>query len=248
MFTRSLAKLVMCLLAVSSTAQADDTPGRSYGSAISNPDAAWQLGATLNHPDGIYQVGNQLEVTVTAPRRCYMHIININPEGRVAVLWPVKDGDTSLMEPGQTVRFPDPASNPRAIFEAQAPVGKELIICFATLKPLNLRETESAKTFLEFLEQSKQDVPSTVAQIRSFVTKIEPTPAGWNALSLEVVTKEKETGTRGLPSFEFLSITSPIRITGPAGNTTPIRDFPSTYRDGRVPPHIIPRYLMNPRR
>lgn len=209
MFLRSLSQLVLFALVLPATLHADEKACTSDASRISNPAAAWQLGATLNHPDGVYEVGQQLEVSVTAPRRCYMHIININPKGEVSVLWPLKTGDPSLMEPGQTVTFPDPTSRPKVIFEAQPPVGQELIVCFATLQPLNLREADSAKTFLEFLEQAGKSIPEKVAQIRSFVTKVEPTPAGWNAMALEVVTKEK--GQRiQTRTIDFLQSTGPI--------------------------------------
>jgi hypothetical protein len=218
MFLRSLSTLFLLALVFSATLQADEKTCTSDASVISNPAAAWHLGASLNHPDGVYEVGQQLEVTVTAPRRCYMHIININPKGEVSVLWPLKTGDPSLVEAGQTVTFPDPASQPKVIFEAQPPVGRELIVCFATLQPLNLREPESAKMFLEFLEQAGKSIPEKVAQVRSFVTKMEPTPAGWNALALNVVTKEKEqeAGTRTFRG-RGITATAPLTLHPAAG-------------------------------
>ena len=228
MFLRSLSHLVLLALVFPATLHADEKTCTSDAARISNPAAAWQLGASLNHPDGVYEVGQQLEVSVTAPRRCYMHIININPKGEISVLWPLKTGDPSLMESGQTVTFPDPTGQPKVIFEAQPPVGKELIVCFATLQPLNLREADSAKTFLEFLEQAGKSIPEKVAQIRSFVTKIEPTPAGWNALALEVVTKEnvQKIQTR---TIDFMQTTGPIlpsqRFTGPSTVTRPGRSL-----------------------
>jgi len=223
MFLRSLSRFVLLALVFSATLHADEKTCTSDASVISNPAAAWHLGASLNHPDGVYEVGQQLEVTVTAPRRCYMHIININPKGEVSVLWPLKTGDPSLVEAGQTVTFPDPASQPKVIFEAQPPVGRELIVCFATLQPLNLREPESAKMFLEFLEQAGKSIPEKVAQVRSFVTKMEPTPAGWNAVALQVVTKEKEqeAGTRAFRDKEII-FTEPVTLHPAAGTHRPV--------------------------
>jgi len=177
---------------VTGVVRAEEPRGAVAGETIGNPKAAWQLGVSLNRTDGVYYVGDQLEVTVTAPRRCYMHIVNINPEGRVSVLWPVKNGDSSVVEAGQTVRYPDPDAVPRATFEARPPVGRELIICFATLTPLNLQQTASAKEFLEFLESVEQTMPARVARMRDFVTKIEQSPSGWSAQAVEVQTKERQ--------------------------------------------------------
>lgn len=223
MFLRSLSQLVLFALVLPATLHADEKACTSGASTIRNPAAAWQLGASLNHPDGVYEVGQQLEVSVTAPRRCYMHIININPKGEISVLWPLKTGDPSLVEPGQTITFPDPNSQPRVIFEAQPPVGRELVVCFATLHPLNLREPESAKVFLEFLEQAGKSIPEKVAQVRSFVTKIEQSPAGWNAVALEVVTKEKQQQTGDSnTSRSAIYTTSPLTVHPAAGTHRPV--------------------------
>ena len=183
-----------CMCVAAGWVCAEEPRPASASETIGNPKAAWQLGVSLNRTDGVYYVGDKLEVTVTAPRRCYVHIVNINPEGRVSVLWPVKNGDSSVVEAGQTVRFPNPDAVPRATFEAKAPVGEELIVCFATLTPLNLQDTASAKEFLEFLESVEKTMPARVARVRDFVTKIEESPSGWTAEAVEVETKERETG------------------------------------------------------
>lgn len=157
---------------------------------IENPDAGWDIGVSINHPDGVYTVGDKLSLSVTAPRTCYLHIINVSPEGDINVLWPVDQRTSNLVEPDQEVVFPDPNSNPRLVFEAKQPVGKEMIVCFATTTPLNLKQPKDAKMFLEFLDGVGQVSPVPLARLKSFITRVERQPEGWTARAVEITTQE----------------------------------------------------------
>ncbi len=91
---------------------------------IENPNASWNLDVKLNHPDGRYRIGEQLRLSVTAPRKCYMHIISINPEGELNVLWPLTDQSSNLVEVNQEVVLPTRRANRPCPFKQQLPLEK----------------------------------------------------------------------------------------------------------------------------
>jgi len=74
---------------------------------IDNNSADWKLNVRLNHADGVYAIGERMSIEVASPRECYVHIINVNPEGRFEVLWPMEARTSNHVTAGQTVKFPD---------------------------------------------------------------------------------------------------------------------------------------------
>jgi hypothetical protein len=169
-----------------STSWAADKPAPQH--ILQNTRADWDLTITTNHADGVYRVGQKLTVTVSAPRRCHLHILNVNPHGDVTVLWPLHAESSNLIEPGQKVVFPDPQSQPAVSFTAQAPAGKELIVCLATTEPVHLKDPRQAKQFADFLEDVAKVSPVPLARLKSFVTTVEKNPTGWAARAIEIET------------------------------------------------------------
>lgn len=193
---KSLVTAFLLGLASLSASYAEDIPGTARPAAvqhlISNSAAEWNLQVQLNHPDGIYQIGERMTIQVSSPRECYVHIVNVNPGGEVNVLWPMDSQTSNRVSPGQEVVFPDRGAHPDFVFEAAAPVGKELIVCFATKAPLNLKSPADAKMFGEFLDEVSAISPHPLTRLRSFVTKIEPERTGWTATAFELETREKD--------------------------------------------------------
>ena len=75
-----------------------ENKGGAKQQLIENPRCSWKVDVQLNHSNGVYKVGEDLSFTVETPRDCYLHIININPSGVFAVLWPMREGDSSLVK------------------------------------------------------------------------------------------------------------------------------------------------------
>lgn len=192
---KSLAAAFLLGLASLSSSYAEDAPGAVRPAAvqhlITNSEAAWELQVQLNHPDGIYQLGERMTIKLSSPNECYVHIVNVNPNGEVNVLWPMDSRTSNRVSPGQEVVFPDRGVHPNFVFEAAAPVGKELIVCFATKAPLNLKSAADARMFVEFLDEISTISPNPLTRLRSFVTKIEPDKTGWTATAFELETREK---------------------------------------------------------
>lgn len=194
---KSLAAAFILGIGSLSAVHAEDTPGTARPAAvqhlITNSAAEWNLDVQLNHADGIYCIGDRMTIEVHSPRECYVHIVNVNPKGEVNVLWPMDSRTSNRVSSGQKVIFPDRGSHPDFVFEATAPVGKELIVCFATQTPLNLKSPDDARMFGEFLNEVSGISPNPLTRLRSFVTKVEPEKSGWTATAFELVTNEKTT-------------------------------------------------------
>ena len=157
---------------------------------IDNSFADWKLNVRLNHSDGVYAIGERMDIEVASPRECYVHIINVNPEGRFEVLWPMDARTSNRVTEGQTVKFPDRGNHPKYVFEAAAPVGKELIVCLATTTPLNLKDPAHADLIERFLSQLRGISPHPLTTLRSIVTRVEQDQTGWTATAFELQTVE----------------------------------------------------------
>ncbi len=157
---------------------------------IENPNATWNLDVKLNHSNGFYRIGEELRLSVKSPRKCHLHIISINPQGELSVLWPLNAKSSSLVEANEEIALPNAHSEPSLKFQATAPVGKELIICFATTRPLNLQQEKDKKRFTQFLEGVTKVLPSNIARIKSFVSMVEQDELGWTGKAVEITTAE----------------------------------------------------------
>lgn len=221
---KSLAAAFLLGLATMAATHAAENTGSVRPAAvqhlINNTAADWKLDVRLNHGDGLYVVGEKMTIEVNSPRNCYVHIVNVNPEGEVNVLWPMDAQTSNRVVSGTTVIFPDRTNHPGYVFEAAAPVGKELIVCFATTAPLNLKSSDDAQMFGDFLNEVKEISPHPLTRLRSFVTKVEPEKNGWTATAFELVTTEKDDSTSNLP------------------NTSP--EKPSVSPDGSILPDTPP--------
>ena len=220
---KSLAAAFILGIGSLSAVHAEDTPGTARPAAvqhlITNSAAEWNLDVQLNHADGIYCIGDRLTIEVHSPRECYVHIVNVNPKGEVNVLWPMDSRTSNRVSSGQKVIFPDRGSHPDFFFEATAPVGKELIVCFATQTPLNLKSPDDARMFGEFLNEVSGISPNPLTRLRSFVTKIEPEKSGWTATAFELVTNEKTTAEAQNQAGLFTPATGNVSV-----------QFPGEYR------------------
>ena len=200
---KSLAAAFLLGLATMAATHAAENTGSVRPAAvqhlINNTAADWKLDVRLNHGDGLYVVGEKMTIEVNSPRNCYVHIVNVNPDGEVNVLWPMDAQTSNRVASGTTVIFPDRTNHPGYVFEAAAPVGKELIVCFATTAPLNLKSSDDAQMFGDFLNEVKEISPHPLTRLRSFVTKVEPEKNGWTATAFELVTTEKDDRTSNLP-------------------------------------------------
>ncbi|MFO1062274.1 MAG: DUF4384 domain-containing protein [Pirellulales bacterium] len=157
-------------------------------STIENPSADWNLIVSLNHPDGRYLIGDAMQIRVESAKKCYLHIINVNPNGEISVLWPLEGQGSNLVEPGAQVAFPPKIGDTQFRFEATAPVGKEHVVCLATSTPLNLRQKEDMSRFDNFLSSVSASKAPQIAKLRAFVTKIERNASDWTAKLINIET------------------------------------------------------------
>lgn len=217
-------------LASRETVCAEDSPGPVRPAAvqhlISNSAADWQLKVQLNHADGIYSIGDRMKIDVYSPRECFVHIVNITPQGAVNVLWPMDDKTSNKVVSGHTVTFPDQGNHPNYVFEATAPVGKELVVCFATRTPLNLKSDEGARVFKDFLNEVTEVTTHPLIQLKSFVTRVEPEKSGWTAIAFELITAER--AATASSDVVHQSLPSPAPEIKPA--------------PGNVPPQAAPKH------
>jgi len=152
-----------------------------------NSEAGWDLNAELNHPDGLYTIGEKLELRFSSPAKdVYVHLFNIDPNGKVCLIWPNDYHPENRVKKSETVQFPTPGSN--VTFRVQAPVGKELLVLLATETPLNLRDPLESRKLSTFLSNVKGREVAPLTNLRSFVVEHEK-PCGWAGKSIEVTTR-----------------------------------------------------------
>ena len=157
--------------------------------AAQNPDAQWKLDVRLNHEDGIYYVGDRLTLDVTTPRAGFLHVINITPAGDFRVLWPMDGNTPPSVEENSRISFPDRVNHPGVIFEAAPPVGRELIVCFATTAELHLHREADAQLLRSYLTRVDRTEKDPLVNLRDFITRIESSESNWTVATVHVETR-----------------------------------------------------------
>ena len=87
-----------------------------------------------NH--GIYSIGDELSVTATVDKDCWLTLLDIGSSGSITVLFPNKHQPNNKLLAGQSVQVPAQGYRVRV----GGPPGSEVIKAIATLDPLNLDE------------------------------------------------------------------------------------------------------------
>jgi hypothetical protein len=103
---------------------------------LENPNPALTLDLKVNGQDGAtLRVGDTVEFTLRASEDCYVYLVDVDPAGKVTVLFPNKLVPDNRLKAGQTYPMPTPEVYRLRV---QGPPGPEVLKVIATRKPLRL--------------------------------------------------------------------------------------------------------------
>lgn len=103
---------------------------------LENPNPAFTLELKVNGQDGAaLRVGETVEFTLRASEDCYVYLVDVDPAGKVTVLFPNKLVPSNRLQANQTYAMPAPDVYRLRV---QGPPGPEVLKAIATRKPLRL--------------------------------------------------------------------------------------------------------------
>ncbi len=110
--------------------------------------------------NGIFNIGDELSITATVDRDCWLTLLDIGSSGNIIVLFPNKYQPDNKVTAGQPIQIPASGYKIRV----GGPAGTETIKAFATLDPLDLDElsVENLKGVFNTLDG---DASSTFSQV-----------------------------------------------------------------------------------
>ena len=125
----------------------------------------------VNNPDHVYYKGEELKIRMKAEKTCYLHVININKDGKPFCLFPNVQERENKLEAGSEMELRG--------FEPGGTYGNELICVLATETPQelfpgrNLLAGPSRATPLEAkdIESLERRVPTKGGKLKEFVPK-----------------------------------------------------------------------------
>jgi hypothetical protein len=89
-----------------------------------------------------YRIGQKIVVGFRASRDCYLTLLNIGTSGKLTVLFPNALHKDNFIKAGRDYRIPEPSDDFE--YELQGPSGTEKIKAVATLKKMDLLESNFA--------------------------------------------------------------------------------------------------------
>ena len=103
---------------------------------ITNRTSSFVIDATVDKFDGgHYQIGDTLTVRVASEKAGYLHLLQIDSTGDLALLYP-QPGDDNKIPTQQQITVP--SADAHYIFQTAAPAGVDRIIAVVTTRPLAL--------------------------------------------------------------------------------------------------------------
>lgn len=171
---------------------------------LCNEAADWRLEVELNHADGVYHIGDSLSISVLSPKKCYLHIFNLSPDGSLNLIWPPDPSVSNLIESGQPTQFPSSQAGLMAGIKAAEPVGEELLVFFATTAKIEIEHVLDEKRSVK-PTRSTADKPLELLKIvRESIAKSSLTRNDWNGLGKVVKTIQK-TGSSFAKAVELFN-------------------------------------------
>lgn len=110
--------------------------------AMENPKAAFRVDLQVNGRDfDTIKVNDTVSFTARAERDCYLYLVDVDPVGKVTVLFPNKYAGNNKLRAGETTSLPAPNLYRLRV---AGPAGGEAIKAIVTESPLRLEVLEAA--------------------------------------------------------------------------------------------------------
>lgn len=129
----------------------------------------------------IYRIGQKIVVGFRANRDCYLTLLNIGTSGKLTVLFPNSLHKDNFLQAGRDYQIP--ASNDEFEYELQGPTGIEKIKAIATLKPVELLESNFAPDGSLFRTVDAASGARDIAVVQKKVGTVPP--AEWSESACE---------------------------------------------------------------
>lgn len=166
-----------------------------FGGRLSLPEVAFanpqsSLRVTLRSLEGkqVYKVGDDVSYEVTTSAPGFLYLLVFSQQQVATCIFPNRNERDSRLPKG-THRLPA-----RDFFQAQEPVGKDVVIALLSSVPLNLGDKEEM-TWQEVFDRLRSEKLAGYVQSRGIGTKKNSSPSGasleqadWQAASLVVHT------------------------------------------------------------
>ena len=109
---------------------------------LENPKAAMKVDLQVNGKDfDTIKVNDMVSFTARAERDCYLYLVDVDPAGKVTVLFPNKYVANNQLRAGQTTNLPAPNLYRLRV---AGPAGGEAVKAIVTQSPLRLEVLEAA--------------------------------------------------------------------------------------------------------
>lgn len=118
------------------TEKSIDTKNIGAQPALASQANRWaRFPVTLKTNKPVYRIGDEMDVTITAARDCYIVLYYINSKGQTSIICPSPFSSENRVQAGEAFHLRDNAGQ---LLRQYGPVGKETIQVIATEKPLDM--------------------------------------------------------------------------------------------------------------
>ena len=161
--------------------------------------------AWVDNPSLTYAIGQPLRVMVRPRQDAHITVVNVDADGRVAVLYPNHFQRETQVRAGAIVMIPHEGASWR--FNVTGPVGIDLFKIFASRRPLSLPELDqlvraSEKSPLVTLGRSADTVArDLVAQLKPDTAGANQQAIGMRNILVRIVAEPPRRSARPLPPF-----------------------------------------------
>lgn len=147
----------------------------------------WPLSIELNHPDDAYRSGQNLSFSVLSPKRCYLHVFNLTPEGDLNMVWPTDATIDNTVNANVRTSFPSSGQDVVKITVSE-PLGAEMLIFFATTSRLHLEASTTKARFNEHMHLVEKEPLRQLFCIRDFLVSCLESNDKWAGIGKVVTT------------------------------------------------------------
>mgnify|MGYP005638665123 FL=1 len=150
-----------------------------------------------------YQIGEMITFFISVEKDCFLTLLDINPGGKITVLFPNKYQKNNFVRAGETIQIP-PSQHKKFGFEVKPPHGEERLKAIATLDrdfPVNLN-LNSRDGFHVIKPETSRGMREIEALANFFSSKQN---SGWSQDYLKIFIHKKNNifsrGQRTIPSM-----------------------------------------------
>lgn len=133
--------------------------------AMDNPKAAMKVDLQVNGKDfETIKINDTIAFTARAERDCYLYLVDVDPAGKVTVLFPNKYAGNNKLRGGETTNLPAPNLYRLRV---AGPAGGEAVKAIVTESPLRLEVLEAAGGEIAALQGNGSDIATALlAQLK----------------------------------------------------------------------------------